>query len=125
VSDPQQAERVLGGTAQLEFRQQPGTEAQLFVEQQVRQELQKAGQLRKLVTRQRLKNQEALKRSNGAIADLFESKGLTRKTSKMPLVTQASNNWNVAIRFDTRGRTICRSNEEPRWNRTQHWHLLG
>jgi len=60
VSDPQ-AERVLGGTAQLEFRQQPGTEAQLFVEQQVRQELlAKQAQLRKLVTRQRLKKSGSL-----------------------------------------------------------------
>src|SRR4028119_77701 len=46
VNDPQQAERVLGGTAQLEFRKQiPGTESQLLIEQQVRQEyLQKQAQ---------------------------------------------------------------------------------
>jgi len=48
----------------------------------VRQELlAKQAELRKLVIRQRLKNQEALKRSNQAIVDLFESKGLTGKTS--------------------------------------------
>jgi len=48
VSDPQQAERVLGGTAQLEFRQQkPGTEAQLFVEQQVTGTTGKAGSVEK------------------------------------------------------------------------------
>jgi len=85
VSDPQQAERVLGGTAQLEFRQQkPGTEAQLFVEQQVRQELlAKQAELKKLVTRQRLKkNQEALKRSNQAIVDCLKSKGLTGKPQR-------------------------------------------
>ena len=36
VSDPEQAEQVLGETAQLEFRpQKPGTEAQLGVERQV------------------------------------------------------------------------------------------
>jgi len=40
VNDPQQAERVLGGTAQLDFRKQiPGTEAQLQIEQQLRQQL--------------------------------------------------------------------------------------
>ena len=34
VNDPQQAERVLGGTAQLDFRRQkPGTEQQLAIEQ--------------------------------------------------------------------------------------------
>lgn len=108
VSDPQQAERVLGGTAQLEFRQQkPGTEAQLFVEQQVRQELlAKQTQLRKTGDTAAIeKNQEALKRSNGSIIDLFESKGLTGKNLKDAFgePTQASNNWNVAIRFDTRG----------------------
>jgi preprotein translocase subunit SecD len=38
VSDPQQAERVLGGTAQLEFRaQKPGTERQLPIENQILQ----------------------------------------------------------------------------------------
>jgi preprotein translocase subunit SecD len=38
VSDPQQAERVLGGTAQLEFRaQRVGTEQQLQIENQVLQ----------------------------------------------------------------------------------------
>jgi preprotein translocase subunit SecD len=108
VSDPQQAERVLGGTAQLEFRQQkPGTEAQLFVEQQVRQELlAKQAELRKTGDTAAIeKNQEALKRSNQAIVNLFESKGLTGKNLKDAFgePTQANNNWNVAIRFDTRG----------------------
>jgi len=78
VSDPQQAERVLGGTAQLEFPAE-ARYWQLFVEQQVRQELlAKQAQLRKLVTAAIEKNQEALKRSNGAIADL--SSGSHRKT---------------------------------------------
>src|SRR5919199_918087 len=40
VNDPQEAERVLGGTAQLDFRKQkPGTEARLPIEQTVRQEI--------------------------------------------------------------------------------------
>ena len=108
VSDPEQAERVLGGTAQLEFRQQkPGTETQLIVEQQVRREivalqaeLRKTGDAAAIA-----KNQESLKRSNEAIADLFESKGLTGKNLQAAFAepTQANNNWNVAIRFDTRG----------------------
>lgn len=39
INDPQQAERVLGGTAQLEFRaQKAGTEQQVLVETQVLQE---------------------------------------------------------------------------------------
>ncbi|MFM7615534.1 MAG: protein translocase subunit SecD, partial [Synechococcales cyanobacterium] len=40
VSDPQQAERVLGGTADLEFREQkPGTEAQFRAEREVQSAL--------------------------------------------------------------------------------------
>lgn len=110
VSDPEQAERVLGGTAQLEFRKQkPGTEGQLLVEQQVRQDLLvKQAQLRKTSdTTEIEKNQEALKRSNQAIATLFESANppLTGKYLQDAFgePTQASNNWNVAIRFDQRG----------------------
>jgi preprotein translocase subunit SecD len=108
VNDPEQAERVLGGTAQLEFRQQkPGTEAQLFAEQQVRQDLQaKQAELRKTDDAAAIeKNQQALQRSNQAIVDLFESKGITGKNLKDAFAepTQASNNWNVAIRFDNRG----------------------
>ncbi len=110
VSDPEQAERVLGGTAQLEFRKQkPGSEGQLLVEQQVRQDLLvKQAQLRKTSdTAEIEKNQEALKRSNQAIAALFESANppLTGKYLQDAFgePTQASNNWNVAIRFDQRG----------------------
>ncbi len=110
VSDPQQAERVLGGTAVLEFRQQkPGTETQLLVEQQVRQELlAKQAELRKTGDTAAIeKNQAALNRSNKAIADLFESSNppLSGKYLKDAGVepTQVSNNWNVAIRFDSRG----------------------
>jgi preprotein translocase subunit SecD len=110
VSDPQQAERVLGGTAQLEFREQkPGTETQLQVEQQVRQELlAKQTELRKSGDTAAIeKNQAALERSNKAIADLFQSTNppLTGKYLKDAFgePTQAGNNWDVAIRFDSRG----------------------
>lgn len=109
VSDPQQAERVLGGTAQLEFRQQkPGTEAQLIVEQQVRQDLlAKQAELRKSDDAAAIqKNQEALNRSNKAIADLFESTNppLTGKYLQDAFAEPTQgNNWNVAIRFAQRG----------------------
>ena len=83
VSDPQQAERVLGGTAQLEFRQQkPGTETQLQIEQQVRQELlAKQAELRKTGDNAAIqKNQEALKRSDQVILDLgSDVNGLPKK----------------------------------------------
>ena len=110
VSDPQQAERVLGGTAQLEFRQQkPGTEAQLIVEQQVRQELvAKQAELRKTGDAAAIeKNQAALNRSNQAIADLFENTNPPLSGQYLrdagPEPTQANNNWHVGIRFNDRG----------------------
>jgi preprotein translocase subunit SecD len=86
VNDPQQAERVLGGTAQLDFRKQkPGTESQLLIEQQVRQEyLQKQAQLRHTGDENAIaENQKAaLERSNEAIAKLFERTKVTGKNLK-------------------------------------------
>ncbi|WP_414564417.1 MULTISPECIES: protein translocase subunit SecD [unclassified Anabaena] len=109
VNDPEQAERVLGGTAQLEFRQQnPGTETQLFAFQASRAELRaKQEELRNsddkaLIT----KNQEDLQQNNQAIAELFTSieppldgKYLQDAYGEP---TQGQN-WNVAIRFDQKG----------------------
>ncbi len=108
VNDPQQAERVLGGTAKLEFLEQlPGTEAQLGIERQLQQEL--------LVKQTELKiskneaaiqeNQAALKRSNEAIAQLYKSSGLGGENLKdaQPQPLQSGNSWNVALRFDTKG----------------------
>ncbi|HEY9795824.1 MAG TPA: protein translocase subunit SecD [Leptolyngbyaceae cyanobacterium] len=108
VNDPQQAERVLGGTAQLDFRKQkPGTEAQLAIEQQVRAEiLLKQEQLRQGNDEKAIaQNQEALKRSNEAIAQLFERTTVTGKNLKDALAqpTQTGNNWEVSIRFDAAG----------------------
>jgi len=114
VSDPEQAERVLGGTAQLDFRQQkPGSEAQLAVEYQVRQELlakqaelqkQGAGNEAALV-----ENQAAIKRSNAAIAALFERTGLTGENLQDAAAEPASasgNSWNVSLKFDPKGATL-------------------
>lgn len=110
VNDPQQAERVLGGTAQLDFRKQkPGSEAQLPIEQQVKQELLikqtalKAAQAKdeKAIA----ENQAAITRSNEAILNLFEPTGLTGKNLKdaAPEPKQSGNAWDVALRFDTVG----------------------
>lgn len=75
VSDPQQAERVLGGTAQLEFRgQKPGTEAQVQAESLARGEIlqqqiqaRESGDAAAIATAQ-----AALERSDQAILELFE-----------------------------------------------------
>lgn len=84
VSDPQQAERVLGGTAQLEFRaQRPGTERQLPIENQILQEhLAELARLQAQIpegglidpaTQERIEAVQAdIDQSEAAIADLFE-----------------------------------------------------
>ncbi|MEH2288467.1 protein translocase subunit SecD [Nostoc sp.] len=109
VNDPEQAERVLGGTAQLEFRtQKPNTETQLLAFQASRAELKfKQEELRKSTDKAAIvKNQEDLQKNNQAIAELFES-------TNPPLIGKylkdaygeptQGNNWNVAIRFDEKG----------------------
>ncbi|MEG4515790.1 MULTISPECIES: protein translocase subunit SecD [unclassified Microcoleus] len=108
VNDPQQAERVLGGTAKLEFQEQlPGTEAQLAIERQLQQELlAKQAELKTSNNEAAIKeNQAALKRSNEAIAKLFKSSGLGGENLKdaQPQPLASGNNWNVALVFDTKG----------------------
>ncbi|MEQ9670436.1 protein translocase subunit SecD [Coleofasciculus sp. G2-EDA-02] len=111
VNDPQQAERVLGGTAQLDFRKQlPGTEAQLQIEEQLRQELlfeqaalresEEGGDQEAIA-----ENIAALERSDAAIAQLFEKTNVTGKNLEYARAqpTQAGNGWEVAIRFDAAG----------------------
>jgi preprotein translocase subunit SecD len=106
VNDPQQAERVLGGTAKLEFREQlPGTEAQLAIERQLQQELiAKQAQLKITPDEAAFKaNQAALKRSNEAIAKLYKSSELGGENLKDAQAQPTGNEWNVALRFDTKG----------------------
>ncbi len=108
VNDPKEAERVLGGTAQLDFRKQkPGTEAQLPIEQQVRHGLlQKQAELRKNGDAKAIaENQAAIERSNQAILQLFEPLNLTGKNLKDAgyAPAQTSNSWEVTLRFDKDG----------------------
>ncbi|MDJ0632580.1 MAG: protein translocase subunit SecD [Xenococcaceae cyanobacterium MO_188.B29] len=110
-SDPQTAERRLKGTAKLEFRQQKqGTEGDLAAESQVRQQLE----LQLILAQQNnegnnteeiIKLKESLTASEQAIADLFQSIGLTGTNLQdaLPQPTQAGNLWEVAIRFDDEG----------------------
>jgi len=109
VSDPAQAERVLGGTAQLDFRQQrPGTEAQLSIEYQVlRGLLQEQAALSQGNDQEAIqKNREAIDRSNQAIAGLFDKTGFTgdslRNAYPQPL-SQAGNSWEVVLEFNDKG----------------------
>ncbi len=106
VNDPQQAERVLGGTAKLDFREQlPGTETQLAIERQLEQELlAKQTELKTSKNEAAIKeNQAALKRSYEAIAKLYKSSGLGGENLKDAQAQPTGNEWNVALRFDTKG----------------------
>lgn len=108
VSDPQQAERVLGGTAQLDFRKQKsGTEQQFAIEKQVlREKLDRQEELRKSNDEAAIaKNQTELKATQAAIANLFEKTELTGKNLKdaYPQPSGGSNIWNVGLQFDEKG----------------------
>lgn len=109
VNDPQQAERILGGTAQLEFRKQKqGTEGKLLAERQVelQAELQQKILLKTSDEKAIADNQKSLENSRKAIAELFESTGLTGKNLKNAQaepVGSNSDNFNVALKFDAKG----------------------
>lgn len=108
VNDPQQAERVLGGTAQLDFRaQKAGTEARLPIEQSLRQGLlAKQAELRKTSDEKAIaENQAALKRANDVIATLFDPPALVGKNLKnaSPESAPGSNAFSVGLQFDQEG----------------------
>ncbi len=111
VTDPQQAERVLGGTAQLEFKEQKtGTEEQFGAEYQIQRQLELQLNILRQVengtnTEEIIKLQESLNNSYTRINELFASVGLTGKKLKdaRPQPTQTGNQWEVVIRFDDDG----------------------
>ncbi len=105
VSDPEQAERVLGGTAQLEFREQKrGTDIQAigaFLAE--RRDI-----LAQAETLNTEKFQARIEEVNGAIAALFEKSTLTgdmlRNAAAQPLPN--GNYWEVTLDFDNQGGTL-------------------
>lgn len=116
ISDPQQAERVLGGTAQLEFRaQKQGTEGQLRVEQQTLQQhslelenLQASvpdGTAPPPETLEEIEQvQEKIEASEEAIAELFEPTKLTGAQLNDAIAQPTSGTaWEVAIQFNGEG----------------------
>ncbi|MDJ0516800.1 MAG: protein translocase subunit SecD [Trichodesmium sp. MO_231.B1] len=109
VNDPEQAERVLGGTAQLDFREQlQGTEQQLGIEYQVQRQLLVEQELLKNSEDQEAieKNLESLTKTNQAIAQLFKEptiKGQDLRDALAEPEAPGSNNWNVALRFTSEG----------------------
>jgi preprotein translocase subunit SecD len=109
VSDPKEAEKVLGGTAQLDFREQnPDTEDKLkeaSIQQQIAQVqmamLKKSGSKPPDVT----KAKAELAKSNVAIAALFSAPRLTGKnlTNAQSRPTQSAEAWDVSLQFDKTG----------------------
>ena len=111
-SQPEEAERRLKGTAKLEFKEQrQGTEGEFRAESQVRQQqqLQQAilsqGELKAENQEKLAEVNESLRKSNEAIAGLFNSVGLTgtNLTDARPQPVATGNRWEVAINFDNAG----------------------
>lgn len=112
VENPEQAERVLGGTAQLEFKtQKPNTEPQVFALRSSRAQL-RAEQADLLAAEERdeaaiEKNTQALKNNQEAISELFDSwePKLTGKylNNARPNPQQNSNLWAVGLEFNQEG----------------------
>jgi len=108
VNDPAQAERVLGGTAQLEFRQQKqGSEDEFAAQYQILRilELQQL-ELRESDDAEAIaQNQAAIDSANEAIAPLFERIGLTGNNLEDAFAQprQGGSSWEIIIRFDSAG----------------------
>lgn len=112
VNDPEQAERVLGGVAQLDFRRE-NEEVRAFInnrQQQFAQLLQKHAELEKKA------DQAAIAANNAQIEEkkkefdelsqkLFDKTGLTGKNLKYADArpSQVGNAWSVGIEFDAKG----------------------
>lgn len=106
VNDPQQAERVLGGTAQLEFREQKaGTEGQLGAESAVlRAAKDKQAILKKTKSTDKqaiAETQAAIEKQYTEINKLFDKAAITGKNLKRANPAPVSAGaWEVEIEFD-------------------------
>ncbi|MEB3225003.1 MAG: protein translocase subunit SecD [Synechococcus sp.] len=112
VTDPEQAERVLGGTAQLEFRpQKPETEAEFQEKYALRRKLD--AQLNSLRSGENpAANEAQIDELETAIASLdqeilglFEPVNLVGEyvTNAQPAPTQTGNSWQVFLNFNGEG----------------------
>jgi preprotein translocase subunit SecD len=111
VNDPKQAEQVLGGTAQLEFRKQkPGTDGLLGEALQKRAFIDvQLSALEKVTPRDEkaiAALQPQIKAIQKAILDLYDPSTLTGSdlTDAFAQPTSASSDsWAIAVRFDGKG----------------------
>ncbi|PSO47229.1 MAG: protein translocase subunit SecD [Cyanobacteria bacterium SW_9_44_58] len=112
VSNPAQAERVLGGTARLEFRQQKkGTQEEFQTtfsrRQQLRSQLDQLRENPEENAEQIKQTANQLEQVNNELRELFGPAQLTGKALQdaraQPL--QAGDNWKVVLQFNQQGAT--------------------
>jgi preprotein translocase subunit SecD len=108
VSDSAQAERVLGGTAQLDFREQrKGTEGQLSVELSLRSQVEAELAAAKKTGDQAAidKAQTDLNARNEALSSLFDKTELTGDMLQDAIegYDQSSGTWSVDLAFNNEG----------------------
>lgn len=110
ISDPEEAERVLGGTAQLEFKTQadnPEVEAQIQVRQQELNELLLQLSSESPENAQQLESQIEAKTQEirGLTEQLFEESELNGEKLKTASFapTPQGNNWRVLLEFNDEG----------------------
>ncbi len=109
VNDPQQAERILGGTAQLEFREQKaGTEGQLGAELAVLEAAkQKQETFKKTKSTDKAalaENKATIEKQQAEIGKLFGPVAIGGKQLKSASPQPVgSGGWEVAIEFDGAG----------------------
>jgi preprotein translocase subunit SecD len=114
VSDPKEAEKVLGGTAQMDFREQKEGVKEKFQEAEGQQKGIKAvlAAVAKSSDGDRAKNaaaiketKEALKKKNAEILTMFSEPKILGKNLKTAYAepTQSEDKWDVGLRFDETG----------------------
>ncbi|MFN3927733.1 MAG: protein translocase subunit SecD [Pseudanabaenaceae cyanobacterium] len=111
VTDPAQAERVIGKTAQLEFRpQKQGTEAELRARQIEAFELSQRLRLLQLAGDKSdpkliAETEAQLRQSRLALKNLFDSVGLTGSMLRDAVASPSpdGNSWDVSLSFNEEG----------------------
>lgn len=109
VNNPAQAERVIGTTAQLDFRKQKkGTESELRARLQIQQAATIQREILKNSNDQKAiaENEEAYKKSIEDLKGIFERTGLTGNMLKDAVAAPTGNgpdSWQVALTFDDKG----------------------
>ncbi|MFM7603211.1 MAG: protein translocase subunit SecD [Pseudanabaena sp.] len=109
VNNPAQAERVIGTTAQLDFRKQKkGTESELRARLQIQQAATIQREVLKNSTDQKAiaENEEAYKKSIEDLKGIFERTGLTGNMLKDAVAAPTGggpDSWQVALTFDDQG----------------------